>query len=423
MEYKVQDTGKTVKTDESGSSKTTSRNRLLTALAHREPDRIPIDFGGTDTSTIMVGPYLELAKKIGIDPHPIYMPCPTGGTVDVASTMIDAMGGDTRLVTPYPRKWRDVMAYDGTPVRVPNGFQPETATDGSQFLRNESGAIASKMPPGSGFFFNIDHPFASIKSPGELGKEKEIFNRIDRPAFSDLPLETFGNHIRKIRENNDKILVWGFGGHIFEAAMQMRGASQFLLDLIENPKLAEAILDRITNAHIVAFDRFAETIGQYIDVIQVLDDMGTQTSPWLSPDMYRRIVKPYHAKFFRHIKQNSNIYIMLHTDGAVYPLIPDFIEMGIDILNPVQYTATGMDLKTLKHDFGNDITFWGGGIDTQHALGFNTPAEIEDEVKQNIDILAPGGGFVFATVHNILEGVPVENIITVFRTAMEYGKY
>jgi len=295
--------------------------------------------------------------------------------------------------------------------------------DGSQVLRNDNGTVASQKPAGSGFFFNIDHPFASVESPIELANEKEIFSRIDRPAFSDLPLESFANRIREIRENNDKILVWGFGGHVFEAAMQVRGPSKFLLDLIENAKLAEALLDRITNAHILAFDRYAETVDQYIDVIQILDDMGTQTSPWLRPEMYRRIVKPYHERFFRHFKQKSNSYIMLHTDGAVLPLIPDFIEMGIDILNPVQYTATGMDLKKLKHDFGNDITFWGGGIDTQHALIFNTPDEVEDEVKRNIDILAPGDGFVFATVHNILEGVPVENIITAFRTAMAYGKY
>lgn len=405
------------------SKNLTSRERINMALNHQEADRIPIDFGGTDTSTIMVGPYIELSKALGIDPKPIYMPCPTGGTVDVAPVITEAMGGDVRLITAQPAAWRDALAYNGTAVKVPHGFQPQGMPDGSKVIRNQDGDIALQRPADSGFFFNVYHPLAAAADTSLIQLKSDVFNRIDRPSFSDLPIETFSRNIRDQRQRTDKVFVGGFGGHIFEAAMELRGPSSFLMDLIESPKLAEAILDRITEAHMQAFSDYAAYVGPYLDVVQILDDLGTQDAPWLRPEMYRRLVKPYHAKFIAHIKNVCQAAVMFHSDGAIYDLIPDLIEMGVDILNPVQYSAQGMDLKRLKQDFGDDITFWGGGIDTQHAIRFKPPAKIVDEVKRNIDILAPGGGFVFATVHNILEGVPVENILTVFQTARTYSRY
>jgi uroporphyrinogen decarboxylase len=182
-------------------------------------------------------------------------------------------------------------------------------------------------------------------------------------------------------------------------------------------------MDQLAEANIRRFERYAATVGQHVHVVQFEDDLGMQDRPLLRPDLYREVVKPYHEKLFRFAKSRCDAYLLLHTDGAVSPFIPDFIDMGVDILNPVQVSAAGMDTKALKREFGRDITFWGGGCDSQHVLPFGTPQEVADEVKRRIDDLAPGGGFVFGPIHNVQAGVPPENVVAMFRTAREHGVY
>jgi uroporphyrinogen decarboxylase len=182
-------------------------------------------------------------------------------------------------------------------------------------------------------------------------------------------------------------------------------------------------MDHLAEANIRRFERYAETVGRYVHVIQFEDDLGMQDRPLLRPALYRKLVKPYHERLFRFAKSRCDAYLLLHTDGAVAPFIPDFIEMGVDALNPVQVSAAGMDTKVLKREFGRDITFWGGGCDSQDVLPFGIAEEVADEVKRRIDDLAPGGGFVFGPVHNIQAGVPPENTVAMFRTAREYGVY
>jgi uroporphyrinogen decarboxylase len=178
-------------------------------------------------------------------------------------------------------------------------------------------------------------------------------------------------------------------------------------------KLLEANLDRL--------GYYAETVGKYLDVIHFEEDLGMQDRPLLSPEIFRRMLKPYMKSLFSIAKSKCDSYLLLHTDGAVEPLIPDFIEMGVDAINPVQVSAVGMDTRKLKKEFGRDITFWGGGCDSQRTLPFGTSAEVAEEVKRRINDLACGGGFIFSTVHNVQLGTPPENLVTMFRTARKYG--
>ena len=194
------------------------------------------------------------------------------------------------------------------------------------------------------------------------------------------------------------------------------------MDLLKNKGFAHALMERLTEAHLERLERFAETIAPYVDVIQFEEDLGMQDRPLMRPDVYREMIKPYHQKLFAAAKARCDAYLLLHTDGAVAPFIPDFIEMGIDAINPVQVSAAGMDSRALKREFGQDIPFWGGGCDSQVVLPFGSPQQVEDEVKRRIDDLAPGGGFVFAPIHNIQAGVPTENAVAMFRTAQLYGK-
>lgn len=399
------------------------RERVLTTLKHQEPDRVPIDLGGTDVSSIMIGPYRDLCQHLGLDVEPIRVIDIAQQLPKVHDKLKAALDIDVVGVYQLPKDWREGRAYDGTEVLYPAKFRSELTSDGSRVVRNEYGQVELVMPAGSYYYDQVYHPLQDISDVAEIEKAADVIANYDRPAWLDLEWEQLAEHAKHLRETTDAVLVGQFIGHIFQAAQFIRGWEEFMLDLAVNPALAEALMERLCEAHVRAFDRYAQTAGQYVDIIEVCDDLGMQDRLWLSPQSYRKLVKPYHAKLYQHIKANCNALLMMHSDGSLFPVIPDLIEIGVDILNPVQFTAADMELGRLKREFGADLCFWGGGVDTQKTLPFGTPEQVTDEVKRCIDDLASGGGFVFAAVHNIQEGVPVENILAAFRTAAEYGRY
>lgn len=398
----------------------TSRERILKAIHHEETDRIPIDLGGTDCSTIAIGPYRNLCEHLSIDAKPYQVVDISQQVAIVDDHVADWLGADVKAIWHFPDQWRDDRAYDGKTVQYPALFRPVTRDNGDKEVLDKNGEACLRMPSGGLYYDICSHPLMQISDTKELDAFADVFERMDRPEWYDMPLDKFEQTVKTIRNNNDRALVGCFGGHIFQAGQYLRGWSEFLLDLAGNPAMAENVMDRLVNAHIKVFDRYAETVYKNVDIIQVCDDMGMQNTTWISPDTYRKLIKPYHQRLYQHIKNKTGAPLLLHSCGSVYTFIPDFIEIGVDILNPVQYSADKMDLTVLKREFGGDICFWGGGVDTQKILPFGTPQQVSDEVKRCIDILAPGGGFVFATVHNITEGVPLENILAAFKTAKEY---
>ena len=400
--------------------KLTSRERILKAVRHEETDRVPIDLGGTDCSTIAIGPYRRLCESLGIDAAPYHIVDISQQIVIVDDRVADRLGADAKVVWHLPEQWRDDHAYDGTPVKYPAGFKPITLANGDKVVLDKDGEAFIRMPD-NGYYYDIcHHPIKHVQDLKDLNKYAGAFESMDRPEWYDMPLEKLEQTVKFIRNHSNRALIGCFGGHVFQAGQFLRGWSEFLLDLAGNPAMAEAIMDRLVQEHTKAFDHYAETVYKHVDIIEVCDDVGMQNTTWISPDTYRKLIKPYHQRLYQHIKQKTGALLLLHSCGSVSSLIPDFIEIGVDILNPVQYTASKMDLATLKRDFGSDLCFWGGGVDTQKTLPFGTPEQVSDEVKRCIDTLAPGGGFVFATVHNITEGVPLENILAAFKTAKEY---
>jgi uroporphyrinogen decarboxylase len=185
----------------------------------------------------------------------------------------------------------------------------------------------------------------------------------------------------------------------------------FLALLAADPRQAHDLLDRLTEIHLRNLDRFMGEAGPFLDVVVFGDDLGMQTGPQISPRMYREFFKPRHARLWQRAKALGSVKVMLHCCGGVRPLLPDLIDAGLDAINPVQVSCRGMDAAALKADFGADITFWGGGCDTQWVLSHGTPEAIRDHVRRQVEILRPGGGFVFQQVHNILADVPPENIV------------
>ncbi|MCF8063304.1 MAG: hypothetical protein K9M82_12355, partial [Deltaproteobacteria bacterium] len=343
----------------------TSRERVLKAIRHEETDRVPIDLGGTDVSGIAIGPYGKLCGALDIDAEPFRIVDISQQIVIVDDRVADRVGSDAKAVWHFPAEWRNERAYDGTPVKVPARFQPVTQDNGDRVVLDEQGDACLRMPDG-GFYYDLcKHPLQHVEEVRDIDRYADVFASMDRPGWYDMPLDELERTVATIRENNQRALVGCFAGHVFQAGQFLRGWSEFLMDLVGKPALAEAIMDRLVQAHIEAFDRYAESAYKHIDIVEVCDDMGMQNSTWVSPQTYRKLIKPYHKRLYEHIKARTGAPILLHSDGSVSSLIPDFIEIGVDILNPVQYTAGNMDLATLKRDFGDDLCFWGGGVDTQ----------------------------------------------------------
>jgi uroporphyrinogen decarboxylase len=201
------------------------------------------------------------------------------------------------------------------------------------------------------------------------------------------------------------------------------GLENFLMALVLEPQFAERMMDRITDIYIESCNNYLDELGNYLQVFIYYDDLCGQDGWLIRPDLYRKMIKPKQRRLVEAVKRKTDAKLFYHSCGASYDLIPDLIDIGFDIVNPVQVSARGMDTRRLKQDFGRDIVFWGGGVDTQRVLPFGKPAEVVEEVKRRIDDLAPGGGFVFAAIHNIQAFVPPENIVAAFDTALEYGRY
>ncbi|MBP1777148.1 MAG: putative methyltransferase [candidate division NC10 bacterium] len=209
----------------------------------------------------------------------------------------------------------------------------------------------------------------------------------------------------------------------FEQGWALRGFENFYTDLVAEPEFAEALMQGVADYQIALYEHILAEVGPYVDVVMVAEDLGSQDGPLISPHTYRGMIKPVQKRIWHFIKSRTNARLFLHSCGSVRRYIPDLIELGVDILNPVQVAAAEMDPAELKREFGKDLTFWGGGCDTQRVLTFGTRDDVEREVRLRIRELGPGGGFVFNQIHNIQPGVPAENIVRMFDTVLTHGVY
>ena len=399
------------------------RERVLAALAHREPDRVPIDFGGTGDSTIHTAGYQGLRRELGLPPSTTRVVDVYQYAAVIEEDVRQALGIDTIPVFDEPREWRDGALADGSTAQFPATFLPQLQGDGSQAILDASGNIVAMMPRDGYYFDPVHSPLAHASSTSDIDACMDQIENYDTPAHLDKTYEETAKKAKELRQTTDYLLVGFFGGHILQAGQSLRGWETFLMDLVANKRFAHALMDRLTEAHLRRFERYAATVGRYVDVIHFEEDLGMQDRPLMRPSTYREMVKPYHKRLFAFAKAHCDAYLLLHTDGAVAPFMPDFIEMGVDAVNPVQVSAAGMDTRILKREYGRDITFWGAGCDSQATLPHGSPEEVADEVKRRVDDLAPGGGFVLAPIHNVQPGVPPENTVTMLRTAQDYGVY
>jgi uroporphyrinogen decarboxylase len=404
-----------------------SRERILAAFAHREGDRVPIDFNGHRSSGIMVRPYKRLRELLGLPRRPLYIYDFIQQLALVEDDVLDFARSDVVEVGhAYSRNegyWKDWELEDGTPCKIPAFIDVRKTAEGNVVLGDE-GQVICVQRPGCLFFEQTCFPL-SDSTDGVFDRLPYHLNQImwvrlgipPAPAGLDRAgLETMKANAKGLRESTDRAIYATFGGNLVEIGEFAFRIDNFLLLLATEPRRMHAFLDKLVEYHLSNMEKYLGAIGPFIDILGFGDDLGMQTGPQFSPQMYREFFKPRHKVLWNQAKKLCpHIKISLHCCGGIYPLLPDMIEAGLEAVNPVQFTCTDMELPRLKKEFGKDIVFWGGGCDTRAILSQGSPRQVEEHVRRNVDILRRDGGFVFQQVHNILDDVPAANIQAMFQ--------
>ena len=406
------------------------RERVLAALNHQEPDRVPIDLGGHRSSGIAAIAYARLRDALGLEKRPIRVYDPVQQLAVVDDDVLDRFDVDTielgRGFAHDDEHWVDWTLPGGTPCQMPRWAAPHRE-EGRWVLKNDKGLIVGKMPDGAIYFDQCYWPYLEEDDLDRLGDalEETIWVAVKSPP-GPLTAGPGGEQVlaegaRQLRERTDRAIIGLFGGNLLECGQFVYRNDKFLMLLAGNPTRAHEFLDRLLAMHLANLEKYLAAVGPYIDIILFGDDLGMQNGPQMSPAMYREMFKPRHAAMWRRAKELADVKVQLHCCGGVRPLLDDLIDAGLDAINPVQISCAGMDPAGLKRDFGPRLTFWGGGCDTHKVLTFGTPEQVREHVKQQIEILSPGGGFVFQQVHNILANVPPENVIAMLDAARAGG--
>jgi uroporphyrinogen decarboxylase len=397
---------------------------VLAALEHREPDRVPIDLSGHRSSGIAALLYPRLRALLGLPPAPVRVYDPIQQLAIVHQDVLERFGVDTlemgRAFAVEDRHWRQWPLPDGTPAFMPAWAAP-VRESGRWVLKSSSGRVLGQMVDGSQYFEQTYWPLAEdphmdlrdaqaeclwtavASPPGPLADGQEGARRLREGA-------------RALRRSSERAILGLFGGNLVEMGQFLFGMDRFLYMLAAEPREVHRFLDRVVEVHLSNLERFLGCVGDSIDLVVFGDDMGMQTGPQFSPDMYREFFKPRHALLWARAKALAPVKVNLHCCGGVRDLLPDLIDAGLDVINPVQTSCAGMEPAGLKRDFGRDLVLWGGGCDTQEVLPRGTPEQVRAHVRERLRILSPGGGFVFQQVHNILAFVPPENAAAMLET-------
>jgi uroporphyrinogen decarboxylase len=381
-----------------------SRERLEMALNHKEPDRVPSDLGGTVLTTINHDVYGRLRARLGLPEKEVQLADIVQQVAVVDDDVRDLLKVDVRDVAPRSSASFNIGIRDDMPDYT--------------YFYDEWG-IGWKMPKEGGLYYDMfHHPLQGEISTGDIDTYPWP-NPAEPARFTGL--RERARYAAEVEQQG--VVIGGLCAGIMEMVAWLRGFEDYFADFAANPKLMEYFLDKLVELKMEYWERALAEGGEYVTAIVEADDMAGQNGMLISLRTYRNIVKPRHKKLFDFIKARTSAKIFFHSCGAVRKVIPDFIDAGIDILNPVQVSAADMDSADLKREFGRDLTFWGGAVDAQNVLQTGSVQDVKNEARRRIEDLAPGGGFVFAPIHNIQHGVPPENVVAMWETLHECGNY
>ncbi|MFX0180551.1 MAG: uroporphyrinogen decarboxylase family protein [Candidatus Hodarchaeota archaeon] len=407
-----------------------SRQRILTSINHKEPDRVPVDLGATNCTGISAIAYHRLKQHLGIKSGHIRVYDVIQQLAQPEYDIIDLFKVDAldigRTFNTNDDDWYDIHV-NNIDMQWPIWFQPRHNPDDSYDVLNSDGIVISRMTRDALVFDQTHYP-----SLGGYPENYKDFHKtysknlvISIPPFSNIGQKRFWKTLREnainLKERSKRAIVINYGSAFFEVGNSFRRMDKFLIDIIRNPAEVEKFCDYMIEFHFNSLKVICDYIGDIIDIIRIGDDLGENNGPFFSPKIYRKIFNPRLTEICDFIKRHSSMKILFHSCGSIVPIIPDLIEAGVDILNPVQINARDMDPKFLKDNFGDDITFWGGGADTRNVINRKSPEEVKNHVLELLEIFAPGGGYVWNTVHNILPDVPPKNIVAMFEAIEEFN--
>jgi len=432
-----------------------SRERVQLALNHQEPDRVPLDLGGSTVTGMHVSSVYRLRQALGLDEPgtPVKVIEPYQMLGEIKSDLMEALDVDvvglsgTRTMFGFkfvvscaaqrssvPNEgWKPWTLFDGTPVLVPDGFNTDPELNGDILMYPEgdrSAPPSGRMPRGGWYFDTI------IRQPPIDEASLNVEDNLEEfGPISDEELEHFRREAERLYNETDKAILANFGGTAFgdialvpapwlKHPKGIRDVEEWYISTVTRRDYVYQVFERQCEIGLANLERVHQAVGDRVAVVFVTGtDFGTQQGLFISPRAYRELYKPFHRRVNDWIHEHTTWKTFIHTCGSVVALIPDFIEAGFDILNPVQCSAAGMDPVELKGRFGERITFWGGGVDTQRTLPFGTPDQVREEVRERIRAFGPGGGFVFNTIHNVQPQVPAENLIALYEAVRAYGRY
>lgn len=418
----------------------TPRERVLKALSHEEPDKLPLDLGATLVTGIHVSSLHKLKVALGLirpeDPVKVLDPFQMLGEVD--EELRKVLGIDTIPLMSRENffgfrneNWKPWRFFDGTPLLVPEKFNTVPDAEGNiyQYPQGDTScAPCAKMPAG-GFY----HDAVIRQRPiGETSLRVE--DQVEEyTLLRDEDLRYYEEESRRLFEETEYAVVFSgvpgtnLGDIAFVPGLSLkepkgiRDVEEWYVSLVTRRSFLQEVFACMTEIGIRNLEMFHQAVGEHIQVIVISGtDFGSQTGSFISPELYRMLFKPFHKRVNDWVHEHTSWKTFIHTCGSIYELLPDFREAGFDILNPVQISAASMDPRTLKEGFGDHFTFWGGGINTQRTLPFGTPEEVKEEVRELIGVFGKGGGFVFAAVHNIQANIPVENLLALFEAVSEH---
>jgi uroporphyrinogen-III decarboxylase len=392
-----------------------SRERVLAAINHQQPDRLPLDLGATRVTGIQPGLLTKLRQALlGVAEEPVKVFDVWQMLAWVDQEVVDALGADAlpvpRLVLDFNMRldqWRPWTLWDGTPVQMPGNFNPHIEEDGGLSLYLNGEMVARKAPSSTYFDKTLETRLSYTPPPIES---------IPLFTLSDEELAWRRHWAETLRSETDKALVGDFGFNLG----RWGSYQEWLFTLGDDPDYVRSWYDCKIENLLANIQLYAEAVGNKIDVVWLMEDFGTQKGMMISPKTFKDLVAPYYKRLFTWIHANTPWKIFFHSCGGIYPIIGSLIDCGVDILNPVQTTAAGMDPNRLKAEFGEKISFWGGGIDTQDVLPFGSAELIREQVRERIEIFGRGGGFIFNPIHNVQEDVPVENLLAMYKAVQEF---
>jgi uroporphyrinogen decarboxylase len=397
----------------------TSRERVLRAVDRRGPDRVPLDFGGSIVTGISAMGYARLKEHLGVR-GPVRVTNIILLLAEVEEALLERWGIDVLPLNRYEAApgaplaggWIPRALPDDRPALFPEGFRPVVGEDGSWEI-HQDGVVSHRLSPESGSFIPAGFPLA--------GAGMEALEAFQPQRITDQELEYLHRTARRLYEDTDKAVFGWFNGSIFEQAQFLCGWDDFFLRLAADPPFVQALLSKLTEAVIRDLELYLQAVGQYIQVVGFGDDFGFQNTLQISPALFRSLLtpdKPLLARIYATAPARTEARVFLHSCGSVHELIEDFVEIGVDVLNPVQTAAAGMDPASLKACFGDCISFWGGGAEVQGVLPVGSPEEVRLDVARRLRIFGEGGGYVFAPIHNLQADVPPQNIVAMYEEAL-----